>query len=148
MPLNNFGRIAVGVYRSAQPDAEALTFLRDVLDVTAVIKLNTDEEGAEPSLPGIVVHHIPLGLHATSDDRTRIITRQIHELWQAEETVLIHCTHGRDRTGFIAAAYQILVMGHSLADVLDERRRYGVDNPWAELANHSFTEALKRLASA
>ena len=61
------------------------------------------------------------------------------------QIILIHCTHGRDRTGFVAAAYQILALGWSLEAALAERTAHGVDDFMSRLTNQSFTGALERL---
>lgn len=145
MPLHNLGLVGPSIYRSAQPDLGDLPVLR-ALSVTVVLKLNTREEAPAVELaPGIVLWEVPLGLRAPDDATTRQMVAQLHAFVGAE-TVLVHCTHGRDRTGFVAAAYQILQLGWSLEAALADRARFGVNTPWAQLANQSFTEALERLA--
>jgi len=146
MPLNNFGVVGPSIYRSAQPDMHGLMRAATGLGVTTVLKLNTDEEGLEPMLPGVVVWKWPLGLTAPPDADTRQQARLIAVAVAHGQTVLVHCTHGRDRGGFFAAAYQILELGWSLEMVLKEREAHGVDNFISRLTNHSFTEALERFA--
>lgn len=146
MPLNNFGVVGPAIWRSAQPSAEDVPVLY-ALGITTVLKLNTREEALVVELaPGIVVWEYALGLHAPDDAVTRQIIDQLHGDVERGARVLIHCTHGRDRTGFICAAYQVMVLGLSLPRALAERARFGVDTPWHELANLSFTHALGRLA--
>lgn len=147
MPLNNLGVVGPGILRSAQPDLADVATLR-MLGVSVVLKLNTrDEAPAVELAPGIVLWEYPFGLHAPPDADIRQLITQLHG-YVGAETVLVHCTHGRDRTGFVAAAYQLLILRHTLEDVLAERARFGVNTPWHALANLSFTQALERLAGA
>ncbi len=145
MPLDNFGRVGPRVFRCAQFDAEGMETLIS-LGVTVAIKLNTSDEAPEVFAAGVTTMEYPFHLQAPPDDETRRVVRQIEDFVESGETVVIHCTHGRDRTGFVCAAYQMLALGMSLDDVLEERARYGVDSPWHKLFNESFTHALERLA--
>ena len=148
MPLNNFGRVDARVYRAAQPDHRGLLLLRDALEVHAVFKLNTDEESTDPELDGVVVHHTAIhGIEAPSDDWTRRLVEEIRQQ-AAVGAVLVHCTYGRDRTGFVVAAYELLALGRELGEVLATRAAYGVEGEWHELLNQSFTRALHRLAAS
>jgi hypothetical protein len=148
MPLQNFGVVGPGIYRSAQPDAHGMRLAATDLGVTLVLKLNTREEGVTIARPSVVVWEWPLGLTAPEDDATIQQMRQLKAMVDNGQVALIHCTHGRDRTGFVAAAYHILILGVPLATALAEREAHGVDNFISRLSNHSFTEALERLAQA
>lgn len=147
MPLHNLGLVGPRVFRCAQPGALDVACLR-ALGITHLVKLNTPEESPEAILSGLTVLCAPLHLRAPDDDWTRRLVAHIAAQVAAGETVLVHCTHGRDRTGFACAAYQLLALGQPLAYCLEERARFGVDNPWAAIANQSFTHALERLADA
>lgn len=144
MPLDNFGRAGPHVYRCAQFDAEGMETLIS-FGVTVVVKLNTREEAPEVFASGVTTLEYPFHLQAPPDAETIRLVQQIQEFVDGGETVVIHCTHGRDRTGFVVAAYQMLALGMSFEAVIDERARYGVDSPWHRLFNESFTNALERL---
>jgi len=146
MPLGNFGIIAPQLYRSAQPDAHGLA-IAVALGVDLVLKLNTDEEGQMPARPDVVVWHWPLGLTAPHDGETYAQVRFMAKAIADGQTLLVQCTHGRDRTGFVAAAYQIVVLGWTLAQVAVDREAHGVDNFISKITNHSFTESLERIAA-
>jgi protein tyrosine/serine phosphatase len=148
MPLNNFGLVGHNVYRSAQPEAEDLATLR-ALGITVVLKLNTREEsnGVAGELgPGIDLIEWPLHFTAPDDADTKQMMERLRILVVEGEVILMHCEKGRDRTGFVSAAYEVLVLGHTLDEALGHRADYGVDDPWHRLFNESFTHALKRLA--
>lgn len=148
MPLGNFGVIAPNVYRSAQPDAHGMRLAAEHLGVTLVLKLNTREEGQTLPLTRVVVWEWPLGLTAPDDAATVAQMRHLAHAVADGQVVLVHCTHGRDRTGFIAAAYQITQLGWTMAQVEVDRHAHGVDNFISQISNHRFTEALERLAAA
>lgn len=145
MPLNNFGRVGPGVFRSEQPDAYAMSSLYE-LGITVVLKLNDATEGVDEPVGELVVWSVPLELTPPSDAQVRELCAGIRAHVAAGERVLIHCTHGRDRTGFVAAAYQLLELKRPLDEVLDTRARYGVNTAVVKLFNEAFTKALRRLA--
>jgi protein-tyrosine phosphatase len=87
-----------------------------------------------------------MDMTAPPDAVTRALVAQMAGEIGAKQVLLVHCTHGRDRTGFVCAAYQMLRRGYSLDAALAIRADYGVTGPFHTLMNHSFTQALKRLA--
>ena len=125
----NFGKVSDGVYRGGQPQSCAeLAYLQSI-GVKSILKLNGSSEPAEISQAqqmgfrvasfGFNAHTI--GTSQTCDDvRNALAFLANRDNWP----VYVHCTAGKDRTGYIAGMYERSA-GRSIADVIDELHRYG-----------------------
>ena len=146
MPLNNFGTCGPHL-RCAQPDANGFDIMDD-LGVVMVLKLNTNDEfpDAEETrlfsgrYTGKTIWSVPLNSFKPDEVQIRQLIRQI----QGGPPLLIHCTHGRDRTGFVCAAYRIIVEGWDFARAWDEMKQYGW-TPFSSLTDHAIKEVLQKL---
>ncbi|HTG33910.1 MAG TPA: tyrosine-protein phosphatase [Thermoanaerobaculia bacterium] len=100
--MDRFDQVDDDVYRSSQPSMDQLKTLVDDHHINTIIKLNT---GSEPTLPGVKLFRYRLYGPITPSAATikDILTAIDH----AEKPVLIHCSHGEDRTGLIVALYQV-----------------------------------------
>lgn len=148
MSLNNFGLIAPGFARGAQPDEKGF---KDLINMgyTLAYKLNSDSE-------------FPVALEAASFHPGQVqsnpvnmwnpfrpgIIESVHEIedWLAQgQKIYIHCTHGRDRTGLMVGAYRILHDKWTIQAVMAERAEYGAVG-LVEFADHEIVEFLQKLA--
>lgn len=151
MPLDNFGSINPSFFRCAQPDASGSRTL-GAMGVTYIVRLNDD--GPVPvadehvAAPTILVS--PRFIPTFSVDLAQVvgITRDIKSLIDSGEKVVVHCTHGRDRTGLIVGIYRLLFDGWTIDQVDAERKLYGVDNVFVAIGDHAIHEALEAVAKS
>jgi Tyrosine phosphatase family len=130
--IENFGTVAEGdgwtLYRCGQPDDDGFRELLR-LGVNTILKMNATEEFSDAEeirlfLPG-TVEFLPLTTYFPDPDYAREAVRVIQSLTDAGKSVAVHCSHGRDRTGLVIAAWRILVSGWSVERSDEERRRFG-----------------------
>ncbi|HUT14366.1 MAG TPA: dual specificity protein phosphatase family protein [Thermoguttaceae bacterium] len=107
--LPNLHKVADGLYRGAQPEAEGFAQLK-ALGIKTVVNLRT--------------------LHSDRDECRKVGLDYVHitaQPWEAEEDevvaflevvtdpkrqpVFVHCQHGADRTGMMCAVYRIVLQG-------------------------------------
>lgn len=153
MPLNNFGIVdsnaGVTLYRSAQPDTKGCKDL-EVLGVNVVLRLNGDgwpvdrEQVVMPRVQ-VIADFIPT--FSVDAGLIQDIVRTIDYHMQQGKSVLVHCAHGRDRTGLVIGAYRLLKNGWTLAQVQGEREAYGV-NWLVDIGDHEINEALQQIAAS
>jgi protein tyrosine/serine phosphatase len=121
MPIDkrwNLHQMQPTLYRSALPDREALPLL-NTLGITTII--NFYQRSDAEWLPDQTVQQIHLPLHVDRiDDAEVIAVLQSIRQAQARGAVLIHCKHGQQRTGLIAALYRIIDQGWSKEQALAE----------------------------
>lgn len=110
--VDNLHRITPTLYRSAQPRREDVPTLQ-ALGIKTVISLrsfNSDERALGGS--GIDLVRVPIDTWSINDDAVRCALVAIREA-EKKGSVLIHCWHGADRTGVVAAVYRMALQGWS-----------------------------------
>jgi protein tyrosine/serine phosphatase len=111
------------LYRSRQPDAAAQPLLKK-LGVVTVVDFIKESDSKWLSDPSVAQVQIPLQtVHV--DDADMIQSLRAIRRAQEKGPVLIHCKHGLDRTGLVAAMYRIVVQGWSKQAALDEMEHGG-----------------------
>ena len=118
LPLVNFDRVDDGVFRSAQPSAEELAMLVERYHIKTVVKLNS---GGDEVPSGVAVEHFSMSVFFETDKSE--VDRILDAIDHAARPVLIHCTHGEDRTGLIVALYR-LRHGATLAEAHTDMMRH------------------------
>ncbi len=115
--LQNFYQISDKLYRSEQPNGKAFKELASfgIKNVLNLRKHHTDNDEAKGT--NIVLHHLKLSAKHLNQQQ---IIAALKVIKQAKGTVLLHCWHGSDRTGAIAAAYRMVFEDWSAQDAIDE----------------------------
>ncbi len=128
--LNNFGLLNDRLARCAQPDAEGFRDLAR-LGFLTVAKLNTEHESAAADEAhalgpdGQIVGFTPVDPFVPNAQIIGDIAQAIHrELQRPECRVVVHCTHGMDRTGLVCGAYRIVIDRWSAAAAWEEFERF------------------------
>ncbi|MDG9759489.1 dual specificity protein phosphatase family protein [Pseudomonas sediminis] len=114
----NLYRMAPDLYRSALPTAKDWPQLQ-ALGVTTVI--NFYQRGDDRWLvdPRVQQVHLPLRTDRIDDTDVIEVLRSIRQA-QGRGAVLIHCKHGQNRTGLIAALYRVIYQNWSKEQALAE----------------------------
>ncbi|MDA8100680.1 MAG: tyrosine-protein phosphatase [Nitrospiraceae bacterium] len=115
--LRNCFQLDNKVYRAAQPAKKGFLELRQ-LGVTDVLNLrdfHSDDEDANGA--GLNLHRVKM---EAGDIETASVVKALRVIRNAEGPVVIHCWHGADRTGMVAAFYRILFQSWSKEDAIDE----------------------------
>jgi len=115
--LENGFRVDGRLYRSAQPDVQAMHEL-EKLGIRRVLNLREfhDDED-ENGTTEMELFRVPMNA-ATIRDAEVVAALKI--ILASEEPILVHCWHGSDRTGTVVAMYRIIVQGWTREAALDE----------------------------
>ena len=119
-PLRRFDRVDAALYRSGQPTSQQLHELTKRYGIRTVLKLN---HGPEEVPAGVTVIHRPLSV-MTEPSREEL-QEILDTIERSPKPLLVHCTHGEDRTGLIVALYRL-------------RRGLPVDLAYADMLRHGF----------
>ncbi|PFH57597.1 hypothetical protein XA68_14804 [Ophiocordyceps unilateralis] len=126
----NFGVVLPGVYRSSYPQPEDYAFLQSLQLKTVVTLVNKD--GGDDSLSSFVtsngIRQIIFDMKGTKKEAIPPVTMaSILDivLDHNHYPLLLHCNHGKHRTGCVVAVVRKL-SGWSLNTVLDEYRAYAM----------------------
>ncbi|MEO8488314.1 dual specificity protein phosphatase family protein [Pseudomonas sp.] len=114
----NLHQMTPTLYRSALPDSSALPVLQQ-LKIGTVI--NFLPESDAPWLDASDIKQVQLTYRTNHVDDSDVLAA-LRAIQQAEANgpVLMHCKHGSDRTGLMAAMYRVVVQGWSKEDALNE----------------------------
>lgn len=150
MPINNLGIVnnpgkPVSLWRCAQPDKLGFELLQKE-GFEVIYKLNKDSEfpvADEAAFSGLNVQYDP-SVTSVKPDKTALITaaKQIINLQESGALVVVHCTHGRDRTGAVCATYRILTTKDEWEPIYQEFLAYDVTH-LAPIFDMGIIEVLK-----
>ena len=119
----NLFQMSPTLYRSALPDDGAVPLLKN-LKVATVINFLPEADGNWLTDPSITQVQLPYRTNHV-DDSDVLKTLRAIQTAEASGPVLMHCKHGSDRTGLMAAMYRVVVQGWSKEDALSEMTQGG-----------------------
>ena len=114
----NLYQMTPTLYRSALPDSNAAPLL-EKLKIGTVINFLPESDANWLKAPGIRQVQLSYRTNHVDDSDVLAALRAIQEA-EANGPVLMHCKHGSDRTGLMAAMYRVVVQGWSKEDALNE----------------------------
>lgn len=122
-PLGNFHPVDEGIFRSAQPSPEGYPQLKKmgfktILNLTGNAKDETRRAGPEIRVVQVAMS----GLKKPSFEE---MDRALAVLASAPRPVLVHCAHGKDRTGFVVAAWRVFMENMPIPKAVEEAHGYG-----------------------
>ncbi|MEN0106032.1 MAG: tyrosine-protein phosphatase [Pseudomonas sp.] len=114
----NLYEMSPTLYRSALPKPQNLALIKE-LQVRTVVTFVKDDDRLWLGDSDINLINMPL--HADRVDDADVL-RVLNTLQLAETRgpVLMHCKHGRDRTGLMAAMFRTVIQGWSKQEALSE----------------------------
>jgi len=121
--LDNFYKVSPDLYRGAQPEAEGMKRLEE-LGIKTVVNLrssHTDDDEIEGT-DLVWVHFRMTGLNPDDEDVVSFLRIMLDK---SRTPVFLHCAHGSDRTGFMTAAYRVVIQGWDRKDAAREMRDGG-----------------------
>lgn len=116
-PALRLYRIAPNLYRSALPDGEDLPTLQAQGISTVINFYQRNDDWLSGS--NLTAVHEPLHADRVTDTDVIRVLREIRA-GQQQGKVLIHCKHGQNRTGLMAAMYRIVFDGWSREQAMAE----------------------------
>ncbi len=119
----NFHKVNENIYRSGQPDEDEFFSLYTFNGIRSVLNLRGISDKDEINAVNrrwknaVTLYEIPLDTgNITEEDLYKILT----VIRDAPKPLLIHCWHGRNRTGCAVAASRIVFENWSVADAIAE----------------------------
>lgn len=133
LPVVNFANVDPGIYRGGQPGDDAMALLsKDHFKTIISLQNNAfpqervaiaHEKELAKTL-GIEWYNIPLPVKGELPaEMVNQFLKLAHD--PTRQPVFIHCTHGRDRTGTLVAAYRITYDGYTGVQALTEMKSFG-----------------------
>jgi protein tyrosine phosphatase (PTP) superfamily phosphohydrolase (DUF442 family) len=136
--VENFAKISDALWRGAQPTAEGFKNL-EKQGLKTVISFRHDHDDM-PLLKGTKLKYLRIPSFAFRPTQEHLVTflKIIED--PANWPVYIHCAQGRDRTGYNAAAYRMVVQGWKADDAICEMNVFRFNKIW--VGNPGFLKTL------
>lgn len=134
----NFAKVSDGLWRGAQPTAEGFRAL-EKLGARTVVSFRHDHDDFE-LLKGTKLKYVRIPSLAGHPTQANLVAFLRIMKDQGNWPVFIHCAQGRDRTGYNAAAYRMVVQGWGSEDALAEMNTFHFNKVW--VGNPGFLRAL------
>jgi len=140
--ISRFAVIDPGLARGARPSADAILGLAHHGYRTVVSFVHDPSEGSRVRAAGMRYVEIPMsatlfGASVPTDQDLERFFRVV--LDSTARPVYMHCVHGKDRTGAMAAIYRIEVSGWTAEQAIAEMDRMGFNGMYHNL--HRFVQS-------
>jgi len=119
----NLHQVDDKLYRSALPNTEAVDQLK-ALGIVSVVNFYQKSDASWIGNADLQEIHLPLRTRWFDDEDALDALRSLRTA-QEKGPVLIHCKHGQNRTGLVAALYRMVYQGWSKEEALAEMRSFG-----------------------
>lgn len=115
--FSNLYKIDNGVYRSEQPDEEAVNDLQQ-LGVREILNLREyHRDDGEVGKSAFILERVQMNAGTVTEKQ---VVQALKIIKNRKGPILIHCWHGSDRTGVTVAAYRIIFNNWTKSQALDE----------------------------
>ncbi|NUT74250.1 protein tyrosine phosphatase [Pseudomonas sp. C1C7] len=144
----NLFQMSPTLYRSALPDSGAVPLLHK-LKVATVINFLPESDSRWLNAPDIAQVQLSYRTNHVDDADVLKALRAIQEA-ETRGPVLMHCKHGSDRTGLMAAMYRVVVQGWSKEEALSEMTRggFGDNNHFKDGVRYMMQADVEKLRTA
>ena len=119
--LSNLHRVTPMLYRSAQPDAMSGEALQKLGIKTVLSFRKRDKDEPLHKTPGVTFKRYPLYTWDIEEKDILAVLRILND--PANQPILVHCTHGADRTGLMMASYRMIVQGWTKEAAIAEMKK-------------------------
>lgn len=144
----NLHQMTPTLYRSALPDSNAAPLL-EKLKIGTVINFLPESDANWLKSSNIKQVQLSYRTNHVDDSDVLAALRAIQDA-QADGPVLMHCKHGSDRTGLMAAMYRVVVQGWSKEDALNEMTLggFGTSNGFKDGVRYMMKADIDKLRTA
>ncbi len=120
--LENWHKVDSLVYRSEQPDAQAMTEV-EKFGIHRILNLREfHDDKDETKDTNLQIFHVPFNAAKIKDID---VINSLKIIKSSDKPILVHCWHGSDRTGVIVAMYRIVEQGWTKEAAIDELKNGG-----------------------
>lgn len=131
----NLYQVTPLLYRSAMPDADKITILKEHHIATVISLIKDDDKKWLGNTPDTQLISYPTHADRVTDDDVLTVLKMIKKSQKQQQAVLIHCKHGQNRTGLFVAMYRIVIQHWTKAQAVLEMAKGGYSNDLNDIQN-------------
>lgn len=123
--IDNFDEITNSIYRGAAPSVKDVVKLKSKFGINKIVSLDRESSDNIDEICNLLdIEHITIPLDTSKKSLLKLFSYDLKDLLSDGPT-FIHCKHGKDRTGFVAALYKCKYLDYSPEEALDEAKLFG-----------------------
>jgi len=128
--MQRFRKITNGLYRGSAPSPKDVLYLKDNLGINKIISLDHDAgEKINKTCKLLGIDQVKIYIPKFKPDLLKTLSslfkNDLKELLLDGGPTFIHCLHGKDRTGLLAALFKCKYMGMNPEDAIKEAKSLG-----------------------
>lgn len=143
--LTNFYKVSDSLYRGAQPEVNGFAELKKI-GIKTIINLRANHSDVE-MIKGLGFQYINIPINTWDIDDKDVAVFLKVVLDPNNQPVFVHCQHGSDRTGTMAAIYRMYVQNWPREKALKELPVFGFHKIWLNLKMYLKKIDMKNLKS-
>lgn len=146
--LKNFRKVSANLYRSSAPAPNDLKWLKDNFNISRIISLD-EETGNKLALACKLLRMEQVKLPIEGWKKSSLINfvSKIGAALDSDKKTLIHCLHGKDRTGMAVAIYRCKEEGWSVDKAIKEADSFGFGKGLDPKVVETFTSIIHDFAN-
>lgn len=117
------------IYAGGEPSVKDLDYLKNILGVKAILSLDQAASSRiDKQVKALKIEHISVPLNpgaSTIEEGVRYLQRQVSNILSNRQPIYVHCSQGRDRTGFVLALYRVIHDGWTCQRAIAEAQHWG-----------------------
>jgi protein tyrosine phosphatase (PTP) superfamily phosphohydrolase (DUF442 family) len=123
--IHRFLKVDKDIYRGSSPDIKDVQRLKNEFGIRKIISLDRDTgEKIDRACKLLGIEHVKIYME-TKGDVAKLLKYNIRDLLTKGGPVFFHCRYGKDRTGLLAALYEVKYMGVSPEKALEKAKSLG-----------------------
>lgn len=140
---SRFSEIFSQIYRSGAPSVNELPILKNVWGIQKIVSLDSGvAKEIHEACKSLGLRHQVFPIESSNIDEALQILPQVLESFLEGGPSLIHCYHGKDRTGLVAALIRIQA-GWPLQDALKEALSFGFGKGLSKNIVNKYLQTMK-----
>lgn len=123
--IYRFRKVDDGVYRGSAPDVKDVEHLKNQFGIRKIVSLDQAAgEKISRACKLLGINQIKIYVE-TKKDIKKLLHHNIKELLTKDGPTFFHCHHGKDRTGLLAALYEVKYMGINPEQAIEKAKSLG-----------------------
>lgn len=125
--IRRFRTIIPGkLYRGSAPSVKDVVKLKHLFGIKKIVSLDEQSGDNIKNICKILkINHVMMPLDGSNKAIINLFSHDLKKLLLDDGPTFIHCKEGKDRTGFVVAAFKCKYLGYSLKEALDEALSLG-----------------------
>lgn len=136
--IQRLKKITNGLYRGSAPSPKEVLWLKDTLGIKKIVSLDRETgDKISRACDMLDIQQAKMYIDGNKSSLLHLFSQDLKKLLLEDGPTYIHCHHGKDRTGLLAAVFKVKYMGMDPEKAIREAKSLGfgigVNPAWVQL---------------